>query len=282
MLRYESVGMRYADGTMALDSVSLRVPRGQFCVILGASGAGKSTLLRMANGLTAPTQGQVWVDDTEVRPSTLAAVRPRIGMVHQHFNLVSRATVATNVLSGALPGLPAWRAYLLRFPAELRERACRLVREVGLQPEHLRRRVSELSGGQQQRVGIARAFMLAPALLLADEPVASLDPRISRDILGLLRDQARERGATVLCSLHQVDLAREFADRIVALRQGAMVFDGPAGAFDEATARALYQAGSSPAPREAAAAMPEAGGEPAGQRLAARVRPALLSVGGAQ
>ncbi|MDF3943159.1 ATP-binding cassette domain-containing protein, partial [Achromobacter denitrificans] len=139
MLRYESVGMRYADGTMALDSVSLRVPRGQFCVILGASGAGKSTLLRMANGLTTPTQGQVWVDDTEVRPSTLAAVRPRIGMVHQHFNLVSRATVATNVLSGALPGLPAWRAYLLRFPAELRERACRLVREVGLQPEHLRR-----------------------------------------------------------------------------------------------------------------------------------------------
>ena len=116
MLRYESVGMRYADGTMALDSVSLRVPRGQFCVILGASGAGKSTLLRMANGLTTPTQGQVWVDDTEVRPSTLAAVRPRIGMVHQHFNLVSRATVATNVLSGALPGLPAWRAYLLRFP----------------------------------------------------------------------------------------------------------------------------------------------------------------------
>ncbi|MBV2160761.1 phosphonate ABC transporter ATP-binding protein [Achromobacter denitrificans] len=282
MLRYESVGMRYADGTMALDSVSLRVPRGQFCVILGASGAGKSTLLRMANGLTTPTQGQVWVDDTEVRPSTLAAVRPRIGMVHQHFNLVSRATVATNVLSGALPGLPAWRAYLLRFPAELRERACRLVREVGLQPEHLRRRVSELSGGQQQRVGIARAFMLAPALLLADEPVASLDPRISRDILGLLRDQARERGATVLCSLHQVDLAREFADRIVALRQGAMVFDGPAGAFDETTARALYQAGSSPAPREAAAATPEAGSEPPGQRLAARVRPALLSVGGAR
>ncbi|KGD96083.1 phosphonate ABC transporter [Achromobacter sp. RTa] len=279
MLRYESVGMRYADGTTALDSVSLRVPRGQFCVILGASGAGKSTLLRMANGLIAPTQGEVWVDGTQVQASTLAAVRPRIGMVHQHFNLVSRATVATNVLSGALPRLPAWRAYLMRFPAELRERACRLVREVGLQPEHLQRRVSELSGGQQQRVGIARAFMLAPALLLADEPVASLDPRISRDILELLRNQARERGATVLCSLHQVDLAREFADRIVALRHGLMMFDGPAGQFDEATARALYQAA-----RPEGGAMPPGLASPgaASPRSAPSIRPVALSAGGAQ
>ncbi|WP_238912850.1 phosphonate ABC transporter ATP-binding protein [Achromobacter insolitus] len=277
MLRYQSVGMRYADGTAALDSVSLRVPRGQFCVILGASGAGKSTLLRMANGLTTPTQGEVWVDGRQVQASTLAALRPRIGMVHQHFNLVSRATVATNVLSGALPGLPAWRAYLMRFPAELRERACQLVREVGLQPEHLQRRVSELSGGQQQRVGIARAFMLAPALLLADEPVASLDPRISRDILELLRNQARERGATVLCSLHQVDLAREFADRIVALRHGVMVFDGPASQFDEAAARALYQA----ARAEIADVSPGlASPGAAGPRIAPTLRPVALSAGG--
>jgi phosphonate transport system ATP-binding protein len=280
MLRYESVGMRYVDGTTALNSVSLQVPRGQFCVILGASGAGKSTLLRMANGLTSPTQGQVWVDGTQVEPATLRTVRPRIGMVHQQFNLVSRATVATNILSGALPALPAWRAYLLRFPVELRERACQLAREVGLQPEHLRRRVSDLSGGQQQRVGIARAFMLAPALLLADEPVASLDPRISRDILTLLRDQARERGATVLCSLHQVDLAREFADRIVALRQGSMVFDGPASAFDEATAKALYQAGDPAAPREAGSSIAELPGD--GRRQAAQAQPALLSLGGAR
>jgi len=283
MLHYESVGMRYADGTTALRSVSLQVPRGQFCVLLGASGAGKSTLLRMANGLTVPTQGQIWVDGTRVEPATLAAVRPRIGMVHQHFNLVSRATVATNVLSGALPGLSAWRTYLMRFPVELRDRACQLVRDVGLQPEHLRRRVSELSGGQQQRVGIARAFMMAPALLLADEPVASLDPRISRDILQLLHDQARERDATVLCSLHQVDLAREFADRIVALRHGSIVFDGPASAFDDATAKALYQAADASASREAGSAMPvSSGGEQDGWRLPVRVRPALLQVGGAR
>jgi phosphonate transport system ATP-binding protein len=121
-------------------------------------------------------------------------------------------------------------------------------------------------------VGIARAFMLAPELLLADEPVASLDPRISRDILALLRDQARERGATVLCSLHQVDLAREFADRIVALRQGEMVFDGPAGAFDEATAKALYAAGAAAA-RESGAAMPELPGAGC---------PSMLSAGGAR
>jgi phosphonate transport system ATP-binding protein len=156
--------------------------------------------------------------------------------------------------------------------ARLSAALSRLVRDVGLQPEHLRRRVSELSGGQQQRVGIARAFMLAPALLLADEPVASLDPRISRDILALLRDQARERGATVLCSLHQVDLAREFADRIVALRQGEMVFDGPAGAFDEATAKALYAAGAAAA-RESGAAMPELPGAGC---------PSMLSAGGAR
>ncbi|WP_257504102.1 phosphonate ABC transporter ATP-binding protein [Alcaligenes aquatilis] len=251
MLRFDSVGMRYPDGTTALKSVSLSVPRGQFCVLLGASGAGKSTLLRMANGLTVPTHGEVWVDGLRVERSSLKSVRPGIGMVHQHFNLVSRATVATNVLSGALPGLPAWRAFLMQFPASLRERACRLVREVGLQPEHLHRRVSELSGGQQQRVGIARAFMLEPAVLLADEPVASLDPRISRDILSLLRSQARDRAATVLCSLHQVELAREFADRIVAVRQGVVVFDGPASAFDEAAATALYQAGMPGHPAQA-------------------------------
>lgn len=278
MLRFEAVGMRYPDGTTALKSISLAVPRGQFCVILGASGAGKSTLLRMANGLTVPTQGTVWVDGQQVQPASFASVRPRIGMVHQHFNLVSRATVATNVLSGALPGLPVWRTYLMRFPAALRERACHLVRAVGLQAEHLHRRVSELSGGQQQRVGIARAFMMDPALLLADEPVASLDPRISRDILSLLRDQARERDATVFCSLHQVELAREFADRIVAVRQGVVVFDGPASEFDDAQAAALYEAGTTELNVQGEAITASTVTVPAGLRLP--VRPAALATEG--
>ncbi|GAB7542660.1 phosphonate ABC transporter ATP-binding protein [Cupriavidus sp. 8B] len=253
MLGYESVGMRYADGTAALKSVSMLVQRGQFCVLLGSSGAGKSTLLRMANGLVVPTQGTVRVDGVQLDARTLHAVRPRIGMVHQQFNLVARATVAMNVLCGALPVLPAWRALLARFPADVRARACELIEQVGLAPEHLHRRVSDLSGGQQQRVGIARAFMLNPPLLLADEPVASLDPRISREILSLLRTQARERGTTVLCSLHQVDLAREYADRIVALRGGEVMFDGPATAFDDTIAHSLYEAGIAPAGQDARA-----------------------------
>lgn len=226
MLRYDAVGMRYADGTAALNSVSLQVPRGQFCVILGASGAGKSTLLRMANGLTAPTQGEVWVDGTQVQPSTLAAVRPRIGMVHQHFNLVSRATVATNVLSGALPGLPAWRAYLMRFPAELRERACKLVREVGLQPEHLQRRVSELSGGQQQRVGIARALANRPRLLLCDEATSALDPETTQSILRLLGDINRRLGLTIVLITHSMDVIRAVCDRVAVIEAGRIVESG--------------------------------------------------------
>jgi len=243
MLRFDSVAMRYPDGTMALDRVSLELPRGQFCVVLGASGAGKSTLLRMANGLVTPSSGAVHVEGRRLSSATLSSIRPRIGMIHQHFNLVLRASVATNVLSGALPGLPWWRALCGLFPEPLRRKACLLVSAVGLEEQHLNRRASELSGGQQQRVGIARAFMLAPPLVLADEPVASLDPKASHDVLALLRTQARERGATVLCSLHQVELAREFADRIVALRRGRVVFDGPAQAFDADVARQIYATG---------------------------------------
>lgn len=240
MLNFESVAMRYADGTQALGGVSLQVPAGQFCVVLGSSGAGKSTLLRMANGLVKPTQGAVQVEGVRIAAGSLARIRPRIGMIHQQFNLVLRATVADNVLAGALPAMPTWRALLGLFSDDARRKACELVDAVGLQELHLLRRVSELSGGQQQRVGIARAFMLDPPLVLADEPVASLDPRTSHDVLSLLRRQARERGTTVLCSLHQIELACEFADRIVALRHGAVVFDGVPGAFDPRVFDAVY------------------------------------------
>lgn len=244
MLRFDSVGMHYPDGTVALKSVSLGIPHGEFCVVLGASGAGKSTLLRMANGLVSPTGGAVHVDGVRIGAQSLAAVRPRIGMIHQQFNLVLRSTVATNVLSGALPALPAWRALPGLFTQAMRRKACELVDAVGLQEQHLHRRASELSGGQQQRVGIARAFMLDPPLVLADEPVASLDPQASVEILALLKRQARERGTTVLCSLHQVQLARSFADRIVALRDGFVVFDGPPEAFDPLISSSFYGNGA--------------------------------------
>ncbi len=258
MLDFDSIVMRHADGTRALDGVSLRVPAGQFCVVLGASGAGKSTLLRTANGLVRPTGGTVRVDGVPVAPGSLARIRPRIGMIHQQFNLVLRSTVAENVLAGALPALPAWRALAGLFTEAQRRRACALIESVGLQEPHLLRRVSELSGGQQQRVGIARAFMLDPPLVLADEPVASLDPQTSHDVLSLLRREARERGATVLCSLHQIELACAFADRIVALRQGRVVFDGTPAAFDPKVFDAVYGRERAAAPRLDAAGGPQA------------------------
>lgn len=246
MIDFEDVAKAYPDGSAALGGVSFSVPRGQFCVILGASGAGKSTLLRMVNGLVEPTRGRVRVDGVAVAPATLAALRPRIGMIHQQFNLVLRASVATNVISGALPAVPTLAALAGLFPERHRRRACELLAAVGLEPRHLRRRADALSGGQQQRVGIARAFMLEPDVVLADEPVASLDPRASREVLELLRRQARSSGATVLCSLHQLDLAAAFADRIVALRGGRLVFDGPPNELTPAVVEQVY-GGAGPA-----------------------------------
>jgi phosphonate transport system ATP-binding protein len=240
MLVFQDIAKRFADGTRALHRVGLTIPRGQFCVVLGPSGAGKSTLLRMVNGLVLPSAGEVVVDGSKVGVSTLRAIRPRIGMIHQQFNLVDRSSVLANVLAGALPVVPLWRTLLGAYPLDLRRKAARLVQEVGLQELHLERRVTELSGGQQQRVGIARAFMLDPAVVLADEPVASLDPKTSRDILGLLKHASRVHGATVLCTLHQIELAREFADRLVALRDGEVVFDGKPAELDDATLNRVF------------------------------------------
>ncbi len=240
MLSFRNIDKRFPDGTCALHQVSLEIPRGQFCVVLGPSGAGKSTLLRMVNGLTLPSAGTVSVDGVSVESATLQRIRPRIGMIHQQFNLVERATVLANVLSGALPAISLWRSLLNFYPENARRKAARLLHEVGLGEAHLSRRVTELSGGQQQRVGIARAFMLDPAVVLADEPVASLDPKTSRDILDLLKHESQAHGATVLCTLHQIDLAREFADRIVALREGEVVFDGLPHAMDAATVRQVF------------------------------------------
>jgi phosphonate transport system ATP-binding protein len=239
-IRFEGVGKRYPDETVALDGVTISVPRGQFCVVLGASGAGKSTLLRAVNGLAAIDTGFVEIEGERVTPANLRRLRPRIGMIHQSFDLVPRASVATNVMTGALPAVSELRALFGLFPGRLKAKACELVHAVGLEETHLARRADLLSGGQQQRVGVARAFMLDPAIVLADEPVASLDPRTSRDILALIAEQARLRGSTVLCSLHQIELARSFADRIVALRRGRVVYDGAAAGFDQGVMDDVY------------------------------------------
>nr|WP_153401282.1 phosphonate ABC transporter ATP-binding protein [Polymorphobacter fuscus] len=240
---FEHVGKRYQDGTVGLADVSFEVPAGHFCVILGRSGAGKSTLLRCVNGLASPSSGRVVVDGVAVTAATLRQLRPRIGMIHQSFNLAPRASVATNVIAGALPAVSTGRALLGLFPKALRETACALIADVGLGEEHLQRRVASLSGGQQQRVGIARAFMLDPDHVLADEPVASLDPQTSIDILALIRRKAKQRGAAVLCSLHQIDLAMRFADQIVALRDGQVVFNGTPKALARQGLAHIYDPG---------------------------------------
>lgn len=241
MIEFIHVGFRYPDGTRALHDVTLRVPRGQFCVLLGPSGAGKSTLLRTVNGLARPTEGSVRIDGVTMSAATAASLRRRVATVHQHFSLSPRMSVAGNVLSGLLPAVSTTRALLGWFEPAHRAKACALLERVGLEPLHLHRRAGDLSGGQQQRVGIARAFMLDPDVVLADEPVASLDPRIAQDILGLIRDAARERRATVICSLHQLDLARAFADRIIGMRSGQVVFDGAPGDLEGTGVRSIYE-----------------------------------------
>jgi phosphonate transport system ATP-binding protein len=261
MIKFSSLSKAWPDGTKALSDITLDVPRGQFCVILGPSGAGKSTLLRAVNGLMKPSAGGVSIDGVKLSSSTERELRKRVAMIHQHFNLTGRMSVAANVLAGLLPVVPTMRALLGWFSPKHRSKACALLEQVGLAPLHLHRRAQELSGGQQQRVGIARAFMLDPEVVLADEPVASLDPKISRDILSLIRDAARERNATVLCSLHQIDLAREFADRIVGMRDGRIVFDGTPAELTDACVEALYHGARwedapAPGPEHADRALP--------------------------
>lgn len=244
MLVFHSVSKSFNKGGFALKAASFTVPRGCFCVLLGPSGAGKSTLLRTVNGLVTPDSGQVHVDGTEVTRHSLRRLRPRIGMVHQHFNLTPRLNAATNILCGALPALPTWRALTGLFPQATKNRALHLSEALGLEAAQLAQRAERLSGGQQQRVGIARAFMLDPLVILADEPVASLDPALSVQILSLIRDQAARTGATVLCSLHQVDLARRFADRIVGLADGEIVIDSAPAEISESDIARLYAAES--------------------------------------
>lgn len=227
MLKFHSVSKLFNGDVVALDDVSLAVPRGEFCVLLGPSGAGKSTLLKMANGICEPSGGEVWFDGKRINADSLKQIRWRIGMVHQQLHLVERLSVINNILSGALPRVSTWRSLLNLFPVEYRRKACSLLEQVELDESHLYRRTSSLSGGQQQRVAIARAFILAPDILLADEPVSSLDPVISRNILRLLKRTAQQHGSTTLCSLHQVELALEVADRIIGLKDGKLVYDGP-------------------------------------------------------
>jgi phosphonate transport system ATP-binding protein len=220
----------YDDGTVALRDVSFDVPDGEFLVIIGLSGSGKSTLLRCINRLIDPTEGRIeWdsADVTAAEQQDLRHIRRKIGMIFQQFNLVKRSSVLTNVLSGRLGYARPWSTVFYRWPAEERRRALQALERVGL-TEQVAKRADELSGGQQQRVGIARALMQEPRMLLADEPVASLDPVLAHTILGYLEKLNREDGITVLCSLHYLDLVQRYATTVIGLREGRIVYRGSA------------------------------------------------------
>ncbi|MFC7405705.1 phosphonate ABC transporter ATP-binding protein [Georgenia alba] len=227
-----------------LDRVGLDAAQGEFVALVGPSGAGKSTLLRLLNGMHAPDSGTVEVlgtDPAACSRRALRTLRRDVGFVFQDFGLVGRLTALENVLMGALATLRLPRYGVMTYPASLRARAVENLERVGL-VEHRFQRCDTLSGGQQQRVAIARTLMQDPRVILADEPVASLDPATSVAVLDVLGRIAKEDGRTVLCSLHQVDLALQVADRVVALRGGHKVLDRPAGELDEAAMRAVYAA----------------------------------------
>lgn len=228
MFEVKNLTKVYDDGTVALRDVNFEIKEGEFLIVIGLSGSGKSTLLRCINRLIEPTEGQiVWdgVDITAADSAQLRQTRRQIGMIFQQFNLVKRSTVLTNVLSGRLGYANPWSSLLHRFPAKDREMAMQALERAGI-ADQAHKRADELSGGQQQRVGIARALMQQPRMILADEPVASLDPVLAHSILGHLERLNQEEGITILCSLHFLDLVQRYSTRVIGLRDGRIVYHG--------------------------------------------------------
>jgi phosphonate transport system ATP-binding protein len=242
MLQLQNLTKVYGGTVLALDNVSFEIPKGEFLAVIGLSGSGKSTLLRCINRLIDPTSGKIiWNgrDITAANDEELRMIRRKIGMVFQHFNLVHRSSVLTNVLSGRLGYVnPAW-SLLNRFPERDVEKAMKQLERVGI-ADKWRNRADELSGGQQQRVGIARAMMQEPEIILADEPVASLDPVLAHSIMQYLEQINKEFGVTIICSLHFLDLVHRYADRVVALNLGKNMFDGPPTEIDDAKFKDIY------------------------------------------
>lgn len=244
-LEISRVSKHFGQAT-ALSEVSLALHAGEMVALIGASGSGKSTLLRLVAGFLAADSGSGAIrvgpalvqENGRLAPKVRAA-RAELGFVFQQFNLVGRLSVMTNVLVGALAKTSGWRSLLGRFGPTARDKAARALAQVGI-AEHAYKRASDLSGGQQQRVAIARAVVQGASVILADEPIASLDPESARNVMQILADLNRRERRTVLVSLHQVSFARQFCPRTIALRQGQVVYDGPSSALDAAMLTALY------------------------------------------
>ncbi len=245
-IRIERLSKTFSNGRKALDEIDLRVEPGEMVALIGASGSGKSTLLRHIAGFTVSDAqpSQISILGRPIQQNgrivrEVRSIRRDIGFVFQQFNLVNRLTVETNVLIGALARLPLWRRLTGRFPRAEREVSLNALAEVGI-AEHASERASNLSGGQQQRAALARALVQRARIILADEPIASLDPESSRRVMEMLRTLNTEHQLTVLVSLHQVDIAMQFCPRTVALRRGKVVYDGPSDELTPALLQQLY------------------------------------------
>ena len=242
MLEIKNLTKIYEGGTQALYDVSFTVKPGEFLAVIGLSGSGKSTLLRCINRLIEPTDGQIiWngQDITAASQDEMLRIRRKIGMIFQHFNLVSRSRVITNVLAGRLGYVNPAMSLLNRFPKSDMDMALKQLDRVSI-ADQAYKRADELSGGQQQRVGIARAMMQEPEIILADEPVASLDPVLAHSIMQHLETINKEDGVMVLCSLHFLDLVHRYADRAIALNEGKLMFDGSPKEIDDERFKEIY------------------------------------------
>ncbi len=230
MLRIEKLSKRYKTGDLALNGVDLDIPNGQVMALIGPSGAGKSTLIRCVNRLVEATSGKIFLNENELTnlsQRNLRKARRKMGMIFQEYALVERLTVMENVLSGRLGYVGFWSSYFRKFPQKDINEAFRLLERVGLEAM-VDKRADELSGGQRQRVGICRALIQDPDLLLVDEPTASLDPKTSRQIMRLICELCKERKLSAIINIHDVGLAQMFAERIVGLKSGEIVYDGNA------------------------------------------------------
>jgi phosphonate transport system ATP-binding protein len=242
MIRFEQASVTYGGGVRALNSIDVEIADGEFVVVVGLSGAGKSTFVRAINGLVPLTSGQLevnGVDVTGLSRRRIRDLRADIGMIFQSFNLVNRTTVLNNVLMGRLHRVPTWRTVLGLYPRDDIEIAMQSLERVEI-VEKAYVRASNLSGGQRQRVGIARALAQRPRIILADEPVASLDPPTSHVVMRDLQRINRDLGITTIVNLHFLDLATAYADRIIGLRAGELVFDGPGSEADATVFERIY------------------------------------------
>lgn len=242
ILRIERLNKVYDNGVYALRDVSIEVEKGEFLAIIGLSGSGKSTLLRCINRLIEPSSGRIFLRETEITGISrgqLRQQRKNVGMIFQHFNLIKRKSVLMNVLSGKLGSTGTVSSVVGLYSEEDKDLALKHLKTVGL-ADKANTRADQLSGGQQQRVAIARALMQNPEILLADEPVASLDPATSHSVMQYLEKANRELGKTIICNLHFLSLVRQYATRVVALKQGEVIFNGDAHQISEDWFREIY------------------------------------------